>query len=144
MKGSYIANAFVSAFKEALLEKEHDLDTDIIKATLIDTADETYSATDTTYVAGANGIVDASKVAVSSALASPRSRSASSMRRLQLDHGHRRSVRGDHPVERHPDYAHGRPADPVDGYGHHRDVAIITPNGGNINVTVNAAGWFAL
>ena len=65
-----MANALYPTFKEALLNKEHDLNTDVIMASLLDTADETYAATDNTYVAGTNGIADAAKVAVTS-LTSP-------------------------------------------------------------------------
>ena len=66
-----MANALYPTFKTALLNKEHDLNSDAIKATLIDVADEAYTATDDTYVQGANGIADLAKVAVSPTLTTP-------------------------------------------------------------------------
>ena len=66
-----MANALYPTFKVALLNKEHDLNSDAIKATLIDVADEAYTATDDTYVQGANGVADAAKVAVSPTLTTP-------------------------------------------------------------------------
>lgn len=51
------------------MNKEHDLDTDIIKATLIDSADYTYGAGHNTYADAT--VAAASKVAVSSQLTTP-------------------------------------------------------------------------
>ena len=69
-EGSSTANVLYPKYKEALLNKEHDMNTDIIKATLIDSADYTYGAAHTTY-AGCHGVADVSKVAVSPQLTSP-------------------------------------------------------------------------
>ncbi len=41
-----MANAIHPTFKQALLTKEHDLNSDANKAALIDSANESYSATD--------------------------------------------------------------------------------------------------
>jgi len=135
-----MANALYPDFKRSLLNKECDLDTDTIKATLIDSADYTYSATDTTYVAGANGVADASKVAVSSALGSP-TIAAGVFDTADFSWT---TVTGDvseaiilwddtHASDRLVAfYDTGMTGMPV------------TPNGGNINVTVHASGWFSL
>ena len=65
-----MANVLYPAFKEGLLKKAHDLSADTIMASLIDLADYTYNAADTTYVAGAGGVADAAKVSAQ-ALATP-------------------------------------------------------------------------
>jgi hypothetical protein len=68
-EGDIISNSLYPKFKQALLNKEADLDTDIIKATLIDSADYTYGAAHVTY---ADATVPAvSKVAVSPQLTTP-------------------------------------------------------------------------
>ena len=140
-----MANALYPLFKQALLNKEHNLDTDSIIATLIDTADETYSATDNTYVAGANGVTDVAKVAASSALAS----TTIALGVFDCADFSWTTVTGD-PCEAiilWNDTPTTPTADPLILY---MDTGItgmspsITPNGGNINVTVNAAGWFSL
>lgn len=64
-----MANVLYPAFKEALLNKEHDLNTDIIKATLIDSGAYTYGAGHTTYADAT--VPAASKIAVSPQLTSP-------------------------------------------------------------------------
>lgn len=41
-----MASALYPAFKEALLNKEHDLNTDVISVILVSTSDETYNSAD--------------------------------------------------------------------------------------------------
>lgn len=135
-----MANALYPTFKQALLNKEHDLNTDGIKASLLDSADESYSATDNTYVAGANGIADAAKVAVSSNLGTPTIASGV----FDTDDFTWSSVTGDVSeviLLWNDDHA-------SDGLIAWYDTGVtgfpVTPNGGNINVTVHASGWFTL
>jgi hypothetical protein len=64
-----VSNALYPKFKQALLNKEADLDTDIIKATLIDSADYTYGAGHSSYATDI--AVAAAKVAVSPQLTTP-------------------------------------------------------------------------
>lgn len=138
-----MANALYPDFKQALLNKEHNLDTDSIKATLIDGADESYSATDNTYVAGANGIADAAKVAASGALANTSITDGV----FDSDDFVWSTVTGDQceVIILWNDTPTTPTADPLILW---MDTGItgmpITPNGGNINVTVNGSGWFAL
>ena len=140
-----MANALYGKFKEALLNKEHDLNTDVIMATLIDKAD--YDAagtinTDTTYVAGANGVADAAKVAVTS-LTSP----TIALGVFDSANFTWSAVTGD--VSEAILLWNTTPttptADPLIAW---YDASVtglpVTPNGGDINVTVNGSGWFAL
>ena len=60
-----MANFLYAQFKKALMNKEHDLDTDTIMATLVDAADYAVdSLTQTTYTV--NSFTAAAKVAVTS------------------------------------------------------------------------------
>ena len=63
-----MANALYDTFKQGLLNKQHDLDTDNIRATLTDTDDYTYSAAHSNY---ATQVVSAAKVAESGNLTTP-------------------------------------------------------------------------
>ena len=136
-----MANALYPKFKQALLNKEHDLDTDIIKATLIDSADYTYGAAHTTY---ADATVPAvSKVAVSSQLTSPTivdgvfDTADFSWTSVSGDVSEAIIVWNDSPTT--------PTADPLIAFYDTGMTGMpVTPNGGNINVTVNASGWFAL
>lgn len=134
-----MANALFPTFKEALLNKEHDLNTDVIMATLIDGADETYAATDNTYVAGANGIADAAKVAVTS-LTSP----TIALGVFDSANYTWSAVTGD-VSEAILLWNNTHASDAVIAW---YDTGVtglpVTPNGGDINVTVNGSGWFAL
>jgi hypothetical protein len=130
-------------YKEALLGKQHDMDTDLIKATLIDSADYTYGATHNTYVAGANGVADASKVAVSAALTTP----TIALGVFDTADFSWTAVTGD--VSEAIILWNDSTTTPVaDALVAFYDTGMtgmpVTPNGGNINVTVHASGWFAL
>ena len=63
-----MANALYDTYKQGLLNKEFDMDTDIIKATLSDAADYTYSAAHDFYGGGTPDVPAAAKVAESAQL----------------------------------------------------------------------------
>jgi hypothetical protein len=134
-----MANALYNPFKQELLSGSvaWDLDGDVIKAVLIDSADYTFSAAHSDY---ATEVAAAAKVAVSAALGSPTVANGV----FDTADFSWTAVSGD-PCEAiiledetlTPDrlmtfYDTGMTGMPV------------TPNGGNINVTVNGSGWFAL
>jgi hypothetical protein len=134
-----MANALYPTFKEALLNKEHDLNTDIIMASLLDGADETYSATDNTYVAGTYGIADASKVAVTS-LTSPTITTGT----FDSANFTWSAVTGDvSEIILLWNNTHASDA-LIAWYDTSVTGLPVTPNGGDINVTVNGSGWFSL
>lgn len=131
-----MANALYPIFKQRLLNKEMDLDTDTTKAILVDAGDYTYSAAhdDLADVAG-GGIV-----ATSGALGSP----TIALGVFDTADFSWTAVTGDQceDVLLYDDT-------------HASDVLIafydtgmtgmpVTPNGGDINVTVHASGWFSL
>jgi len=135
-----MANALYPTFKTALLNKEHDLNTDAIHATLIDTADETYAATDDTYVEGANGITDASKVAAFGPLTTP----TIALGVFDTDNFTWTAVSGD-VSEAILLWNNGHATDGlIAWYDTGMTGMPVTPNSGDINVTVNGSGWFAL
>lgn len=132
-----MANALYPKFKEALLNKEHDLNTDSIKASLLDGADYTYGAGHTSY---ATDVPAGAKVAASAALTTPTITNGA----FNTDDFAWSSVSGD-------------PSDDIVLWNdtHASDALIafydtdvtglpVTPNGGNINVTVHTDGWFNL
>jgi hypothetical protein len=136
-----MANLLYPKFKQALLNKEHDLDTDQIKASLIDGADYTYNAAHTTYADAT--VPAASKVAVSSALTSPTivdgvfDTADFTWSSVTGDQSENIILWNDTPTT--------PTADPlVAFYDTGMTGMPVTPNGGNINVTVHASGWFAL
>ena len=138
-----MANALYPTFKVALLNKEHDLNSDAIKATLIDVADEAYTATDDTYVQGANGVADAAKVAVSPTLTTP----TIALGVFDTDNFTWTSVTGDvsEAILLWNDTPTTPTADPlIAWYDTGMSGMPVTPNSGDINVTVNGSGWFAL
>lgn len=135
-----MANALYDTFKEGLLNKEFDLDTDTIKATLIDSADYTYSAAHDFYGGGTPDVAAGAKVSESGALGTPTiaagvfdtadftwtavSGDQSEAIILWDD-----TITDDRLIAFYDTGMTGMP---------------VTPNGGNINVTVNGSGWFAL
>jgi hypothetical protein len=135
-----MANALYNTFKQGLLNKEFDLDTDIIKATLIDSADYTFSSAHDFYGGGAADVAAAAKVAVSGTLTTPTIVNGT----FDTDNFTWTAVTGDQceAIILWDDtitddrliafYDTGMTGMPV------------TPNGGDINVTVNASGWFSL
>ena len=135
-----MANALYPTFKEGLLNKEFDLNTDIIKATLIDSADYTYGAAHDFYGGASPDVPTAAKVKESSQLTTP----TIAVGVFDTDNFTWSAVTGDvsEAIILWDDtitddrlvvfYDTGMTGMPV------------TPNGGDINVTVNASGWFAL
>jgi hypothetical protein len=128
-------------FKQALLNKEADLDTDSIIAALIDSADYTYSASHATY---ANPTVPtAAKVAASSGLTSP----TIALGVFDTADFSFATVTGDQSeaIILYDDTTTTPTADLLIAFFDTGMTGMpVTPNGGNINVTVNASGWFAL
>ena len=135
-----MANALYNTFKEGLLDKVFDLNTDIIKATLIDSADYTYSAAHDFYGGGSADVPAGAKVAVSAQLGSP-TRANGVFDTADFTWS---AVTGD-------------PSEAIilwdDTITDDRLIVFfdtgmtgmpVTPNGGDINVTVNGSGWFAL
>jgi hypothetical protein len=136
-----MANALYPKYKEALLNKEHDMNSDIIKATLIDSADYTYGATHTTYADAT--VPAASKVAVSPQLTAPTivdgvfDTADFSWTAVSGDICEAIIIWNDTPTT--------PTADPLCAFYDTGMTGMpVTPNGGNINVTVHASGWFAL
>lgn len=135
-----MANALYDTFKQGLLNKEFDLDTDVIKATLIDSADYTFSAAHDFYGGGTPDVAAAAKVAESGALTSPTITNGVfdtadfTWSTVTGDQSEAIILWDDTIVDDRliAFYDTGMTGMPV------------TPNGGDINVTVNASGWFAL
>lgn len=135
-----MANALYNTFKEGLLDKLFDLNTDVIKATLIDGADYTFSAAHDEYSGGATDVAAGAKVAESGALGSPTITNGVfdtadfSFTSVTGDQSENiilwdDTLTNDRLVAFYDTGMTGMP---------------VTPNGGNINVTVNGSGWFAL
>ncbi len=136
-----MANALYPKFKQALLNKTHDLDTDSIRAILADAADYTYSS--------AHDFLDdvpaGGRVAVSSGLTSPTivdgvfdtadftwsTVSGDQSEQIILYNHDGNGAGADSARQLIAFYDTGMTGMPV------------TPNGGNINVTVGS-NWFAL
>lgn len=135
-----MANAHYDTFLEGLLNKEFDLNTDVIKATLIDSADYVFSAAHDFYGGGTPDVAAGAKVAVSGALTSPTiaagvfdtadfvftaaTGDVSEAIALWDD-----TIVDDRLMTYYDTGMSGMP---------------VTPNGGDINVAVHASGWFAL
>jgi len=133
-----MANVLYPLFKQALLNKEHDLNSDSILAVLLDSADYTYDDAH-----DAVGDLSAGVVATSGALGSPTIADGV----FDTADFSWTTVTGDQceAIALYNDTPTTPTADPLILF---MDTGItgmpITPNGGNINVTVNASGWFAL
>jgi hypothetical protein len=135
-----MANALYNTYKQDLLNKVFDMDTDTIKASLIDSADYTYSAAHDEYSGASRDVPLVAIVAESPALGSPTIANGT----FDTADFTWTSVTGDQSeaIILWDDtltndrlcafYDTGMTGMPV------------TPNGGNINVTVNVAGWFSL
>lgn len=134
-----MANTLRASFKQKLLNKELDMDTDGIRCILYDTDADAYNSADDFL----DDILSGARVAVSGDLTSPTitngvfdtadfaftSVSGAVSERLELyDHGMAGADSGRALVANY-DTVSGLP---------------ITPNGQNINVTVHASGWFSL
>jgi hypothetical protein len=138
-----MANALYNPFKQQLLNNATgiDLDADVCKASLIDLADYTFDAGHDEYSGGALDVPAAAKVAESGALTTP---TVSASGGFDTDDFTWALVSGDvsEAVILWDDTVVN------DRLMAFYDTGItgmpVTPNGGNINVTVNASGWFSL
>lgn len=140
MEGSYIANALYDTFKQGLLDKLFDLNTDTIKASLIDSADYTYSAAHDEYSGASRDVPLVAIVAESAALTSPTITNGV----FDTADFSWTSVSGDQSeaIILWDDTTTNDRL--VCFYDASMTGMPVTPNGGNINVTVHASGWFAL
>lgn len=137
-----MANALYNPYKQQLLDNTTaiDMDGDTIKATLIDSADYTFSAAHDEYSGGSTDVATAAKVAESAALGSPTCTNGAfdtadfSWTSVTGDVSEAvilwdDTVVNDRLVAFYDTGITGMP---------------VTPNGGNINVTVHSSGWFSL
>lgn len=137
-----MANALYTPFKEQLLSNATaiDMDGDVIKASLIDSADYTFSAAHDEYSGASRDVAAVAIVAESSALGSPTCTSGTfdtadfTWSTVTGDQSEAiilwdDTVTNDRLIAFYDTGITGMP---------------VTPNGGNINVTVNASGWFSL
>jgi hypothetical protein len=135
-----MANALYDTFKNGLGLAQFNMDTDVFKATLIDSADYTYSAAHDFYGGGSADVPAGAKVAVSGDISGTWSSAGvfdsadftwtavtgdQSEAIILWDD----TITDDRLVAFYDTGMTGMP---------------VTPNGGDINVTVNASGWFAL
>lgn len=135
-----MANALYPKFKESLLNKEQDLNTDGVRAVLSDETDYTYSSAHDFY----DDVAAGARVAVSSDLGSPTITSGT----FDTADFTWTAVTGDQSEQVIlVNYGMGA-SDATRGLIAFYDTGItgmpVTPNGGDINVVVHASGWFAL
>lgn len=132
-----MANGLYAIFKQRLLDKALDLDTDVIKAVLADSADYTVNLTTHDDLADVAG---AAIVATSSALTSP----TIALGVFDTADFTWSTVTGDVcEIVLLYDDTHASDALIV-YYDASMTGMPVTPNGGNINFTVHASGFFAL
>lgn len=138
-----MANALYNTFKQDLLNAgsvPFDLNSDNIGATLIDTADYTFSAAHDEYSGGSTDVATAAKVAAFSPLTSPTITNGV----FDTADFSWTSVTGDQSeavILWDDTLANDRL---IAYYDTGMTGMPVTPSGGNINFTVHASGWFAL
>lgn len=129
-----MANSIYPKFKQALLNKECDLDTDTVVAYLVDLADYTYNAADEVLA----DLPVGARVAVTAALGSP----TIALGVFDTANSTWTAVTGD---QSEAVVLYDSTSDNLVAY---YDTGItgmpVTPNGGDITLTVNGSGWFAL
>jgi hypothetical protein len=136
-----MANALYPLYKQQLLNKEHNMSSDAIKAALISTASYTYSAAHSLF---ATDVPAGAKVAVMAAgLTSPTITTGT----FNTASFSWTAVSG--VVSQAIILWNDTPTTPTNKplvayYDTGMTGMPVTPNGGNINVTVNASGWFSL
>lgn len=137
-----MANALWASYKQQLGEEKHNMTADAIKAILADAADYTYSAAHDFL----NDVAAGAIVATSPTLTSPTFTSGV----FDTADFSFATVTGDQS-EQIILYNHdgnGAGADSARQLIAFYDTGMtgmpVTPNGGNINVTVHASGWFGL
>lgn len=130
-------SALYDTYKQALLNKEHDMNTDNIGATLIDGLDYTFSAAHSNY---ATQVPAAAKVKAFSPLTSP------TITNGVFDSADFTwsAVTGDQSEEIILWNDTTTPDTLIANYDTGMTGMPVTPNGGDINVTVHTSGWFAL
>lgn len=133
-----MANALQASFKQSLLGKLIDMDTDDIRVLLLDLADYTYSAAHDFLDDVAAGAIVATAVLASLTIAAGVFDSAD---------GAFTAVTGD-VSEGLFLYSHTGASDAARPLVAFYDTGVtgfpVTPNGGDINFTVHSSGWFAL
>ena len=136
-----MANALYNTFKEGILgNTAFDLDSDIIKASLIDSGDYTFSAAHDEYSGGARDVPLVAIVSESSQLTTPTVVSGV----FDTDNFTWTAVTGDQSeaiVLWDDTLTNDRL---IAFYDTGMTGMPVTPSGGNINVTVNGSGWFAI
>jgi hypothetical protein len=137
-----MSNALYNPFKQQLLDNSSamDFDTDAIQAVLADAADYTFSAAHDELTGGARDVAAAAIVAQSATLTGPTCTNGL----FDTNDFTWSSVTGDQSEDiilANTTVTNGRL---VSFYDTGITGMPVTPNGGNINVTVNASGWFAL
>lgn len=129
-----MSNAIYPKAKQALLNKEIDADTDVLVAYLVDLADYTYSATHETL----SDLPVAARVDVTATLTTPTIVNGV----LDTDNSVFAAASGD---VSEAVILYDSTSDNLFAYYDTGITGIpVTPNGGDINLTVNASGWFAL
>jgi hypothetical protein len=137
-----MANTHYNPFKQQLLDNSTalDLDADVLKASLIDLADYTFSAAHDEYSGGALDVPAAAKVAESAQLTGVTCTNGT----FDTNDFTWLTVAGDQSeavILWDDTIANDRL---MTFYDTGITGMPVTPNGGNINVTINASGWFAL
>jgi hypothetical protein len=137
-----MANVLYPSFKQQLGEEKHNMTADAFRAILVDSADYTYNA--------AHDFLDdvpaGARVATSATLTSP----TFALGVFDTDDFSWPTVVGDQSeaVVLYNHDGNGAAADAARQLAAFYDTGMtgmpVTPNGGNINVTVNASGWFSL
>jgi xanthine/CO dehydrogenase XdhC/CoxF family maturation factor len=137
-----MANALYNPFKDQLLSNATaiDMDADTIVAVLADAADYTFSSAHDELSGGARDVPLAAIVATSGTLTSPTTTNGV----FDTADFSWTAVSGDQSEDiilADNTVTNGRL---IAFYDTGMTGMPVTPNGGNINVTVNASGWFAL
>jgi hypothetical protein len=135
-----MANALYDTFKNGLGLKVFDMDADVFKASLIDSADYTYSAGHDEYSGGGTDVPAGAKVAESGDISGTWS-SAGVFDSADFAWS---TVTGDQSeavIVWDDTIANDRL---VAFYDTGMTGMPVTPSGGNINFTVHGSGWFAL
>lgn len=132
-----MANALYPKFKQALLNKEHNLDTDTVKASLIDTGSYTYNTAHDEYTDLAGVIATSAGLAATTITDGTFDSDNFTWSAVSGNQSEAIVVWNDTPTT--------PTADPLVVYYDTGMTGMpVTPNGGDINVTVNASGWFSL
>lgn len=132
-----MANTAYNPFLEGLLNKLFDMNSDTIKAVLIDSADYTFSAAHSDY---ATEVAAGAKVAVSAALSSPTIVNGV----FDTANFTWSAVTGDVSEAIILEDETLVPDSLVMFYDTGMTGMPVTPNGGDITCTVHASGWFSL